>query len=283
MDKGTISSVVVELMRRAHSRLPSDVRRALEEARGQDHPGARLQLDMICEDIDIAAREGVPMCEDSGVPVIYVAFGRVPMDAVDVLDAVREGVRLATDAVPLRHNAVHPLTRINSGGNVGRWVPPVHIDPVDEPYIEITVLAKGAGSENMSALRMLPPVEGSAGVKAFVLETVVKAGGNPCPPIIAGVGIGGTSDAAMALAKRALLRPIDTFNEDPTVAQLEADLRRALYDLGIGPMGLGGRPSVIGVNVEHAHSHPAMLAVGVNVQCWAARRAAARIEPDGRV
>ncbi|HID74255.1 MAG TPA: fumarate hydratase [Thermoplasmata archaeon] len=283
MNGGLIAGTVVELLRRAHSRLPSDVVSVLEAAAERADGRARLHLRMILDDLRASAEEAVPMCEDTGTPVFYVDLGRFPLPASDIAAAIVDGVRRATDEVPLRSNAVHPVNRHDAGDNTGRWTPPVHILPVEGDGLEITVLAKGAGSENMSALAILPPVAGVEGIKSFVLDTVVAAGGNPCPPVIVGVGVGGTSDVAMALAKRALLRRIDTFSEDPVISQIEADLRRALWDLGFGPMGLSGTPTVIGVKVEHAHSHPASLAVGVNIQCWAARRASARLSPDGEI
>ncbi len=152
-----------------------------------------------------------------------------------------------------------------------------------DEFTEITVMPKGAGSENMSALSMLTPSQGVKGIKEFVLDTVVKAGGKPCPPTIVGIGIGGTADMACGMAKRALLRPLDQKNKDPMLSGLEDELFDALNDSGIGPMGLGGRTTVLGVRAEMAYCHTASLPIAVNLQCWAARRATARIYPDGRV
>jgi len=283
MDEETIRSTVAGMLERAVKALPPDVRSALEECESDDDGIDAVQVRTIMENIRKGEANGIPMCEDTGVPVFYVRYGRVPVPLQTVLGAIRAGLSDATDRAPLRPNSVHPLTRLSHGDNLGNGLPLIHVTPIEAEEIEIWVLTKGGGSENMSALAMLAPAVGVDGIKEFVLETVVSAGGNPCPPLVLGVGIGGTSDAAMALAKRALLRPIDTFNQDPTMAQLEADLRAGLRDIGVGPMGLGGSPTVIGVNVEYANCHPASLPVGVNVQCWADRWAKATFRTDGTV
>jgi fumarate hydratase subunit alpha len=183
--------------------------------------------------------------------------------------------------VPLRPNEVHPITRENSGTNVGTGMPRIVYRPTDDPWMEITVLPKGAGAENMSALAMLTPSQGLKGIKSFVLDTVVGAGGRPCPPTIVGVGIGGTADQAMEMAKEALLRPLDQGNEDPKLDELERELKEALNRTGVGPMGLGGRTTVLGVRARLAYCHTASLPVAVNLQCWTARRATVRVHPDG--
>jgi fumarate hydratase subunit alpha len=178
---------------------------------------------------------------------------------------------------------VHPLTRHNPGNNLGEGLPHIIFRPTDDEFTEITVMAKGAGSENLSALAMLTPSQGLNGIRSFVLDTVVRAGGRPCPPTIVGVGIGGTADLAAELAKRALLRPLDLPNEDAQLRALEDELREGLNRTGIGPMGLGGRTTVLGVRIAAAYCHTASLPVAVNLQCWAARRATTRVFPDGRV
>jgi len=283
MDERTIRNTVSAMLERAVKALPPDVRTALEECESDGDGIDAVQVRTIMENIRKGEARGIPMCEDTGVPVFYVRYGRVPVPLHTVMDAIRAGLTDATDKAPLRPNSVHPLTRLSHGDNFGHRLPLIHVTSTDTEELEICVLTKGAGSENMSALAMLTPAAGVKGIKEFVLETVVKAGGNPCPPLVLGVGVGGTADTAMALAKRALLRPIDTFNQDPSMAQLEADLRAGLRDIGIGPMGLGGGPTVIGVNVEHANCHPASLPVGVNVQCWADRWAKATFRTDGTV
>jgi fumarate hydratase subunit alpha len=233
----------------------------------------------ILDNIDAAGRLKVPMCQDTGVPVFFVS-GRM---IKGLEESIRRGVARATEEIPLRPNAVHPLTRHNPGNNLGEGLPHIIFHPSDDEFTEITVMAKGAGSENLSALAMLTPSQGLNGIRSFVLDTVVRAGGRPCPPTIVGVGIGGTADLAAELAKRALLRPLDLPNEDAQLRALEDELREGLNRTGIGPMGLGGRTTVLGVRIAAAYCHTASLPVAVNLQCWAARRATTRVFPDGRV
>ncbi|MEM3073501.1 MAG: fumarate hydratase [Nitrososphaerales archaeon] len=282
ISKLVVKSTVKELLRIASVELPNDVKMALRAAYEREVDAVpKMQLKAILDNIDLAEKTGIPMCQDTGIHVVYVKWGDV--DVKDLEEAVREGVAEATSSIPLRPNAVHPLTRKNPGTNVGLHMPYIHIDKTKEKFLEITVMPKGFGAENMSALAMLTPAHGLKGVKEFILQTVVKAGGNPCPPGILGIGIGGTADVAMKLAKEALLRPLGSRNPDPEVAKLEEELLEALNGLGIGPMGLGGKTTLLGVNIEVAYTHTAGLPVAVNYQCWAARRASARIYPDGRV
>jgi fumarate hydratase subunit alpha len=178
---------------------------------------------------------------------------------------------------------VNPFTNKNSGDNTGRYIPYVNWEISDGDWLEISVLLKGGGSENACALRMMEPSEGVEGMKKFVVECVLKAGGMPCPPTIVGVGVGGGADIAMALAKRALLRPIGEENPNMDLAKIEKELCEAINVTGIGPMGLGGDVTALDVKIEYAHRHPASYPVAVAFQCWAARRAAARIYPNGEI
>jgi fumarate hydratase subunit alpha len=239
-----------------------------------------MQLKAIVDNIDLAIKGNTPMCQDTGVTIFYVTLPRECK--VNVEKGIVEGVRRATKEVPLRPNAVHPLTRKNPGDNVGERMPFINWKLHDQDYIEITVMTKGAGSENMSQLAMLTPSAGLKGIKEFALNTLLKAGSNPCPPTIIGMGIGGSSDIAMKLAKEALLRPIDVRHKDPEIAKLETELYDAINMLGIGPMGLGGKTTMLGLNIEYAFCHTASLPVAINVQCWAGRRATVRIHPDGK-
>ncbi|MCX8173719.1 MAG: fumarate hydratase [Thermoplasmata archaeon] len=277
-----IKEATVGLLQRASTTLPSDILAALKEAyEKEDSPPAKMQLKAILDNVDIAGKNTKPICQDTGVPLFYVKIGKVYYG--DIGKAINEGVMEATKKVPLRPNAVHPLSRKNPGNNVGRNMPYINYKVTGEPWLEIIAFPKGAGSENMSALAMLVPSQGVKGVKEFVLNTVVKAGSNPCPPTVIGVGVGGSADIAMKLAKEALLRPITQRHEEPEIAKLETELKDALNMLGIGPMGLGGRATVLGVNVEYAYCHTASLPVAVNVQCWAARKSSCRIHPDGKI
>jgi len=277
-----VKDVTVELLRKTVTRMTDDVVNELKNAmKNETEEVPRMQLKAILDNLELAEKTTTPLCQDTGVTIFYVNLPRCLN--VDVENGIIEGVRTATKEVPLRPNAVHPLTRKNPGDNVGRKMPYVNFKIWDKDYIEITVMTKGAGSENMSQLAMLTPSQGVKGVKEFILNVVLKAGSNPCPPTILGVGIGGSSDIATKLAKEALLRPIDKPNEDVEIASMEKELKDALNDLGIGVMGLGGKTTVLGVNIEYAFCHTASLPVAVNVQCWAARRGTAQIFPDGKV
>jgi len=277
-----VKDVTIELLRKTVTKMTDDVVNELKNAmKNETEEVPRMQLKAILDNLDLAEKTKAPLCQDTGVTIFYVNLPRCLN--VDVEKGIVEGVREATKTVPLRPNAVHPLTRKNPGDNVGRKMPYVNFKVWDKDYVEMTVMTKGAGSENMSQLAMLTPSQGIKGIKEFILNVVLRAGSNPCPPTILGVGIGGSSDIATKLAKEALLRPIDKPNEDPDIASMEKELKDALNDLGIGVMGLGGKTTVLGVNIEYAYCHTASLPVAVNVQCWAARRGTAQIFPDGKV
>jgi fumarate hydratase subunit alpha len=278
--KETIKETVSELLKRAVTDLPKDVEFALEKARKTERGEiAKTQLATILDNVKYARNKGVPICQDTGIPVFYVGIGSFAQVDIGIIEeAIIEGVRLATNDIPLRSNAVHPLTRKNSGDNTGEGVPVIEIELLKgKDYVEITVLPKGAGSENMSRLALLKPSDGVNGIKRFVIESVAAAGGNPCPPVIVGVGIGGTADKAMKLSKKALLRKIPSRNKDADMGCLEKELLEGVNQLGIGPMGLGGDTTALAVHVEYAFCHTASLPVAVNLQCWANRRASARI------
>ncbi|MCX6651657.1 MAG: fumarate hydratase [Methanomassiliicoccales archaeon] len=280
LSSAVIEETVVRLLRQAECQLPPDVIRALEGAlANEDRQIALSQLQTILTNVRMAAEKGVPICQDTGVPVFFVR-GRCDRR---VEEAIRRGVARATVEIPLRPNAVDPLSRHNSGDNLGAGIPPVHFEPAETDVLDIAVLPKGAGSENWSALRMLNPAEGTEGIERFVIDCVVKAGSRPCPPTVVGVGIGGTADTACLLAKKALLRSLGSRNRDATLASMEEDLHQKLNSLGLGPMGLGGKTTVLGVLMEKAECHTASLPVAVSLNCWAARKAFARIHRDGRV
>ncbi len=277
-----IEDATVELIRRAVTRLPADVVTALESAdRSETDATARRELGIMIENVREAGRCTLPMCQDTGIPVFFVKLGRFGAPRLE--DALARAVRRATEDVPLRRNVVDPLTRVNTGDNTGVKMPYISYASGDADYVEITYMPKGAGSENMSALGMLNPSDGVAGVKRFVTDAVVRAEGKPCPPVIVGVGVGGSADACLALAKKALLRPVGSPNPAPAYARLERELLDMINATGIGPMGLGGRATALAVHVEYAGCHTASLPVGVNLQCYAARRATMRIYADGYV
>jgi fumarate hydratase subunit alpha len=251
-------------------RLPPDVLRVIRKAgAAETNPVARGEFANILKNIEIAERLGVPMCQDTGVPVVYLTLPPdVPLTR-GLYDAVAEGVRRATSEVPLRPNVVDPLTRHNSGDNTGAGMPAIHVTPGKK--FTVTVFPKGAGAENMSRIAMLLPSQKDQ-IGKFVVETVYLAGSRPCPPVIIGVGIGGTFDGAAALAKEALLEPVDVMTD------FEQQLLSAVNRLGIGPMGLGGDFTALAVKVKTAGCHTASLPVAVNVQCWANRHATAEVK-----
>ena len=217
------------------------------------------------------------MCQDTGLPIIFVKLGKVHVE--NLYEGIKKGVAKATAEVPLRPNVVDPITRKNSG-NVGDKVPIVDIELIDENYIEFTIMPKGFGSENNNALKMALPAEGIEGVKDFVVETALKAGGKPCPPIVVGVGIGGSSDMALKLGKKALLGKVGERNPDPTIAEMELECLERINKDGKGPMGLGGRTTALDVKILKMDTHTAGLPVGVVIQCWADRHATARLEDN---
>ena len=266
--------------------IPQDLRDAISDARGRETstPGKRV-LETIVRNVEVADEQGNLVCQDTGIPVYYCRVGeRFPLHPARIYEALYEGTERATVEHPLRSNTVHTLTREATGQNVGHRVPIVHWDFVAGwDGLDVKCVPKGSGSENMSFLKMCVPADGVAGVKRFVLDSIVGAGGKPCPPGIVGVGVGGSADYALHLAKEAIARPVGTRNADPDVARLEDELFELLNETGIGPMGLGGDVTVLAVHVEHADTHMTLNPVAVNYQCWAARRATAHIQADGAV
>jgi len=285
VDKKTVEDVAVKLLQLAVTELPKDVKEALQRAyREEESEAGKTQLKAILDNMELAEKTRTPMCQDTGVIIFYVKAGARRSEDLDKIeDSLRKATRRATEEVPLRPNAVNPFTQKNSGDNTGRFFPFINWEITSGDTLELTALPKGGGSENVCALGMLRPGDGVTGLKRFVVDTVIKAGAKPCPPNILGVAVGGGADIAMKLAKKALLRSIDKPNPDPELAKLESDLHEAANMTGIGPMGLGGKFTVLGVNVDYAHRHPASYPVAVAFQCWAARRASARIHPDGKV
>jgi fumarate hydratase subunit alpha len=264
-----VSKATCRALQEAEIALPGDILAAIRRAVSQEtETVARNELANILENIALARDRGLPLCQDTGVPVVYVSLpASVPFTQA-LYDGIADGVRTATREIPLRPNVVSPLDRKNSGDNTGPGMPVVHVRP--GKTFAITVLPKGAGAENMSRSAMLLPTERGK-IPRFVAETMLQAGGRPCPPVVLGVGIGGTFDTVAALAKEALLEPITIM--DP----FEQRLCDAVNSLGIGPMGLGGKTTALAVKVKMAACHTASLPVAVNIQCWAARRATVEV------
>lgn len=273
-----VDQIVVNLLRLANTKIPDDIGWAMESAgMWESNPVALTQLGAIMDNTKKAERFGKPMCQDTGVPVFYVR-GRFDSS---IAGEIAKGVERATAEIPLRPNTVDPLTRENDGRNLGRGMPIIHYIPEEGDFTEITVLPKGAGSENMTRLGMLNPADGIKGVEDFIVDAVLDAGGRPCPPTVVGVGIGGMSDTCAEMAKEALAVPLDRENPDPALREMEERLFVRINSSGLGPMGLGGATTCLGVRIKKANCHTASLPVAVNIGCWATRRASARITDDG--
>jgi fumarate hydratase subunit alpha len=259
----------------AATRLPADVEEALRAAQKRETTEvAKTQLAAILSNLELAAA-GVPMCQDTGIVIFYVKAGDKFPFIGEVRDALVKATRKATADVPLRPNAVNPIAGGNSGDNTGEKIPWINWDVVPGDSLEITAFPKGGGSENASIVGMLKPGVGLAGVKKLVVDNAMKYMGEACSPNIIGVGIGGGADIAIKIAKQQLMRPLSDRHPDPAVAKIEQELMDAINTTGIGPMGLGGLTTVLGVKVDYAMRHPASLPVGVAVQCWASRRSTA--------
>ncbi len=252
----------VAMLKEAETSLPVDVMAALQNAlNAETNERAREQIKAMLENVKFAGNKGLPICQDTGTPIFYVHVGRSANIDFDVKHALYIAVQKATEVIPLRKNAVHPLTREVEG----KPLLDVIYEIAGGDQIVVDILVKGAGSENASMLKMLNP---SADIRKFVLETIVAAGGKPCPPIIVGVGVGSTFNGCAWLAKKALFQSL---NKEHTL--LEERLLKDINSLGIGPMGLGGDTTALKVFVEMADCHTASLPVAVNIQCWANRRA----------
>lgn len=286
LDYKLVEEAAKELYIRALKRIPPDVKEALKQAHQTETSAMGKDiLGIILKNIEVAEESDMLVCQDTGIPVYRVRIGlNVSLDGIKLKEAIRNGVRRATLEHPLRSSVCHPITRENPQTSTGYRIPVIDFDFIpNSDILELKMMPKGSGSENMTWLRMLPPAAGISGVKRFVLDTLIEAGANPCPPTIVGVGIGGTADLCLKLAKEALFRPIGSSNHDPVIAEMEQELLKAINGTGIGPMGLGGDVTALAVHIEEAHTHITMNPVAVNIQCWRGERSRARIYNDGRV
>jgi fumarate hydratase subunit alpha/L(+)-tartrate dehydratase alpha subunit len=284
IDISKIEEIARDLYIRALKVLPDDIKKGflrLDQAESDDT--ARSVLGTMITNIEVAERTDNLLCQDTGLPIYNVTIGRnVEIDGHAFKQAIRRGCERATKEYPLRSSVVHPITRVNEHTSCGRRVPVINFDYVDDPdTLRIEMIPKGSGSENGSFLKMCIPAEGEMGVKTFVIDKVMEAGGKVCPPTIVGVGVGGTADLCMHLAKIAATRPLGSVCEDPEGARLEEELTEAVNSLGIGPQGLGGDSTAFAVHVETAATHITMNPVAVNIQCHSARRATATLTPEG--
>ena len=265
-----ITEVVRRLCIDANRHLPQDMKNRIEACRAQEGwAQAGEILDRIIENYHIADGSDRPICQDTGVACVFLKVGQEVHINGDIAEAVNEGVRQGYDQGYLRKSVVRdPLDRVNTGDNTPAML---YYEIVPGDKLEITVAPKGFGSENMSQIKMLKPSDGLQGVKDFVCKVVEEAGPNPCPPIVVGVGIGGTFDKAAYLAKKALMRSVDQRNSVPFYAQLEQELLESVNALGIGPQGFGGRTTALAVNIEQYPTHIAGLPVAVNLNCHVTR------------
>ncbi len=284
IDLQSVEDAAKELYIRALKILPPDIKSGFARlSKSETAPTAQRMLATMVTNIEVAERTDNLLCQDTGVPIYNVTIGRgIELDGHALKQAVRRGCERATREHPLRSSIVHPLTRRNEQTSCGIEVPVIHIDFSDRSdLLEIEMIPKGSGSENNSFLKMAIPAEGIDAIKTFVIDCVLAAGGKTCPPTIVGVGLGGTSDLAVLLAKRGATRPLGTACSDPDGAALEKQLSAAVNQLGVGPQGLGGDSTAFAVHIELAATHITMNPVAVNMQCHSARRARASFTPDG--
>ncbi len=266
--------------------LPPDVRAALKKAYDREtKPAARSVFEAMFKAIEIADSKKTLLCQDTGLPIYKVRIGSAyAWNGAKIKAALYEGAKRATQEFPFRSSSTHTITRVNPQTSVGPGLPVTYFDfDGDSANLDILMVPKGSGSENMSQMKMFYPQHGIKAVKKFILDAVIESGANPCPPGIIGVGLGGTADLVMKLDKDAIARTVGQRNPDPMLAEMEEELEEAINATGRGPMGLGGDVSCLAVHIESAYTHITQNPVAVNTQCWPARRARAVITPAGEV
>ncbi len=286
IDLQAVEDTAKELYIRALKVLPPDIKQGFDRLeKSETGATAKRVLATMVQNIAVAEQTDNLLCQDTGVPIYNLWIGKgVEVDGQALKQAIRRGCERATREYPLRSSVVHPLTRKNEHTSCGIEVPVIHIDFSDQPEnLRIEMIPKGSGSENNSFLKMAVPADGIAAIKTFVIDCVLAAGGKTCPPTIVGVGLGGTSDLAVALAKRAATRPLGSSCLDAAGAELEQQLSVAVNQLGVGPQGLGGDATAFAVHIELAATHITMNPIAVNMQCHSARRARADFTPAGVV
>ncbi len=283
----TISKTGYCLLKNAATRIPQDVRAALQKAYDNESvETGKAQLKAILGNADAARKNNMNICQDTGIPLFFVKWGLKSGLLFDIREPLIKATKKATIEVPLRHNVINPLTKENSGTNTGWGIPYIYYDLIPESdYIEITAVPKGFGSEAKSSLVFIVTSESmSDAITRCVVDNTLMSQGENCPPTIVGLGIGGTGDIALHLAKRALFRsPLGSPNSDPVVAELEQRVLKTLNATGLGPMGVGGDTTSLAVHAEICGTHTAVSPLGITYQCWAARYSTARIYPDGKV
>ncbi|MDN5348210.1 MAG: fumarate hydratase subunit alpha [Clostridia bacterium] len=278
-----VAEAAARILTVAETKLPQDIIEALTEAAAKDSsPTARQILSTIVRNAEIAREKGVVICQDTCIASYNVKVGTRAVIEGDIKEGLRLGTEKATRDIPLIPHSVHPITRKNTGTGTGPRIPLIHFDLIPgADYVDITVLPVGAGSEGVSAMKMFAAYDPFNEIKKFIIDTVVSAGGKPCPPIIVGVGLGTHLEMVGKLAKEAAMRPLNTRHPEPDIAALEDELLAAINKLGIGPMGMGGDTTALKVNIEYGNVHTPNMPVAVKIQCWAARRASVRLYNDG--
>ncbi|HEV3009626.1 MAG TPA: fumarate hydratase, partial [Burkholderiales bacterium] len=273
VDLNTVEEAAKELYIRALKELPPDIKRGFDRlAATETDAGAKRMLGTMIRNIAVAEDTDNLLCQDTGIPVYNVWIGRgVEVDGMGLKEAIRRGCARSTREYSFRSSIVHPTTRVNEQNSTGRGIPVINLDFSNDESLVIEMIPKGSGSENNSWLRMAVPADGVDAIRTFVVDCVLEAGGKTCPPTIVGVGVGGTADLCVHLAKVAATRPLGTRCEDPEGAKLEAALSEAVNLLGVGPQGLGGDSTAFAVHVETAATHITMNPVAVNMQCHSAR------------
>ena len=273
----TIVNEVKNLCMKANYELPEDVKKAFDEAiKNEESPLGKSILEQCVKNAKIAENEELAICQDTGFSVFFVKYGRIEINGGNIYDAIDEGVRQGYQEGYLRKSILKDplLERVNTKDNTPAIV---HLELVEDEFLDITLAPKGGGSENMSRIAMMKPSDGVEGVVKFVVDSVAGAKGNPCPPTIVGVGIGGTFEKVAFIAKKALLRPIGEHNPDPRYAELEKRMLTEINNSGVGPQGLGGRTTSFWVNIETFPCHIASMPVAVNLNCHASRHAHVRL------
>ncbi|MDB6121206.1 MAG: hydro-lyase, Fe-S type, tartrate/fumarate subfamily, alpha subunit [Pedosphaera sp.] len=281
-----IETVCRDLYIQSLKEIPPDVVEAVKRAASRETKEvAKRIFSHYLQSIELGRTKDMIVCQDTGIPIYWVEIGgNMRLDGSRLSKAIVSGTERATREHPLRSSIVSPLKRENRQTSTGERIPIIHYDFVaDSDVLDILFMPKGSGSENMSSLKMLVPADGVNGIKRFVMEQVVGAGAKPCPPTIVGIGIGGSSDLCMTLAKKATTRPLGSPNPDPEIAALEKELFEAINQTGIGPQGLGGETTALAVHIESAWTHITCNPVAVNMQCWRAERRRAKVWADGRV
>lgn len=276
---GVLEDVACEAYTMALKDIPPDVRDALRSAlRTESEPRAAQIMRTMLDAAELGDRDML-VCQDTGIPIFWLRIGTAGyVDGARIKQVLETGVRRATLGTPFRSSIVHPITRVNRQDSTGEDVPVLHFDFVaDADYLDLLMMPKGSGSENWSFLKMLVPADGEPGIRRFILQCVADAGGKACPPLVVGVGLGGSSDQCVALAKQATARPVGRRHPDPKVAAFEEDMLARINRLGIGPQGLGGDTTALDVHIERAWTHNSMNPVAVNMQCWRGERRAARV------